>query len=324
MKSTVSTILSISLMVIFLLLGAVSLSKKNAPADSSEIPIMEVQEAFFTPISADVSTLAVSQTTTVSVTTTTVTTTVATTTSVTDTTTASTTAATTTTSTTVTTSTTETQTTTAVTETTIVTTTTTQIPSYFCQAPDGYFHDALFIGDSRTVGMRDYMPLEGADYFASVGMSVYNAQSQSNPVNGRGTIDLSTTLQGKRYGKVYIMLGINEIGCDLNENLRRYNNILEEIRKWQPNAIIFIEANLHVAAARSLYDNCYNNANINHYNQMLAAFADNKTCFYLDVNPIFDDESGCLGAEYTGDNTHVYAKYYAQWNDFLSAHAVVQ
>ena len=34
--------------------------------------------------------------------------------------------------------------------------------------------DALFIGDSRTVGLMEYAGIDDADYFCTVGMSVYN------------------------------------------------------------------------------------------------------------------------------------------------------
>ena len=37
-----------------------------------------------------------------------------------------------------------------------------------------YMGDALFIGDSRTVGLMEYSGIDGADYFCTVGMSVYN------------------------------------------------------------------------------------------------------------------------------------------------------
>ena len=37
-----------------------------------------------------------------------------------------------------------------------------------------YFDDALFIGDSRTVGISEYGELNNATFFANTGMSVYN------------------------------------------------------------------------------------------------------------------------------------------------------
>ena len=38
----------------------------------------------------------------------------------------------------------------------------------------GYFSDAVFIGDSRTVGLHDYGGLDDSTFYATVGMNVYN------------------------------------------------------------------------------------------------------------------------------------------------------
>ena len=198
------------------------------------------------------------------------------------------------------------------------------VPSGFVAAPDGYFNDALFIGDSRTVGMRDYAPISGADYFASVGMSVYNIKKQSCPVKGRGNLNFQSAITGKKYGKVYIMLGINELGYDRKKTIDTYKGIINEIRSAQPNALIYIEANLHVAAGRNNTDKIVNNANINAFNQQIAALADTKMLFYLDVNSIFDDANGNLRADYTHDNTHVLAKYYIPWREWLQGRVILK
>ena len=47
-------------------------------------------------------------------------------------------------------------------------------PKEFVEVGDDYFADALFIGDSRTVGLRDYGHMDNASFFASVGLTVYD------------------------------------------------------------------------------------------------------------------------------------------------------
>jgi len=56
----------------------------------------------------------------------------------------------------------------------------------------------------------------------------------------------------------------------------------------------------------------------------LAALADGKTIFYIDINELFDDENGNLRADASGDSTHVYAKYDLDWCDWLCARAIVR
>jgi len=184
-------------------------------------------------------------------------------------------------------------------------------------APAGYFNDALFIGDSRMVGIASYGPIEGATYFATVGLSTYKIDSALSEVESTKNQTFNQVLNGKKYGKVYIMLGINEIGMDFNTTMQNMDNIIAQIRTAQPGAKIILMANLHVSAARHYSDAVVNNTKINSFNALLAAKADNKTIFYLDVNPQFDDAEGCLGSEYTSDNTHPYAKYYVTWSEWL-------
>ena len=44
---------------------------------------------------------------------------------------------------------------------------------YFGAAPEGYFDDALFIGDSRTVGLSEYGGLDQSTFYCSTGLTIY-------------------------------------------------------------------------------------------------------------------------------------------------------
>ena len=180
-----------------------------------------------------------------------------------------------------------------------------------------YFSDALFIGDSRTVGMAMYAPLDGATYFATVGLSTYKIDTVTSEVPGTKGQTFSQVLSAKQYGKVYIMLGINELGNDFNATMTHYRDLIDRVKQAHPNAVIVLQANLHVAYSRSSTDAVVNNSVINNFNNALANMADNKKIFYIDVNPVFDDDTGSLKAEYTSDATHPYAKYYLTWKEWL-------
>ena len=58
--------------------------------------------------------------------------------------------------------------------------------------------------------------------------------------------------------------------------------------------------------------------------EKLAALADGKDIFYIDINEVFDDENGNLRADASGDSTHVYAKYDLDWCDWLCTKAIVR
>lgn len=184
--------------------------------------------------------------------------------------------------------------------------------------PEDPFTNALFIGDSRTVGIAEYSGITEADFFAFTGMSVYSALKKESSVGSwkKGTL-LADALQSQQYDRVYLMLGVNELGYNFQKTVERYGELVQQIRDLQPDAYLILEASLHVTKKRSDTDSTFNNSNIDRMNQAQAAFADGEHIFFIDVNPVFDDETGALNQDYTFDNTHPYGKYYSKWADWL-------
>ncbi len=185
-------------------------------------------------------------------------------------------------------------------------------------APSGYFDDALFVGDSRTVGLKEYGNLPGATFFASSGMSVYNIFQEK--VGGKTLQDL---IGSNKFGKIYVMLGINELGHDRVEAVAKYADLIRWFQYYQPGAIVYVEANLHVSEKRSKTDKTYNNKNLDDFNAQISVLADNRSVFYLDVNPLFDDAKGNLSKDFTADETHVLGKYYLQWTEWIAENVAV-
>lgn len=177
--------------------------------------------------------------------------------------------------------------------------------------------DALFIGDSRTVGIQEYAGINEANYFCTVGLSLYNYQNTSVTTDKYKDATLLQLLKDKEYGKIYISMGVNDLGYDLDRTINLYGEFIELIKSKQPQAKIFVLANLHVAYDRSQRDEHFNNESINKFNAGTAQFCDNSTVFYLDANYLYDDSNGALSTDKTGDNTHLYAKYYAEWGEWI-------
>lgn len=180
------------------------------------------------------------------------------------------------------------------------------------------FENTLFIGDSRAEGIAEYAGIEGATFYTASGMSVYTVHKQRriNSLNRR--TNLAEILAEKQYERIYVILGINELGYNYDITMERFKELVEELEAAQPSAQIILNANLHVTAKKAAKDVNYNNVSIDRMNEGLAQIAKERGHVYLDVNPIFDDEEGALGEAYTLDDTHVLAKYYPMWKDFLT------
>lgn len=177
--------------------------------------------------------------------------------------------------------------------------------------------DALFIGDSRTVGLMEYSNIQGADFFCNVGMSVFNIQKETVSIPDLGKVSISQLLDSKDYNKIYVMLGVNEMGYKFEKIVDKYSELINFIGDKEPEASVIILANLHVTKSRSDTDDTFNNASINRLNEAISKFANNDNVFYLDSNILFDDADGALSADKSSDNAHLYAKYYEEWGNWI-------
>ena len=178
--------------------------------------------------------------------------------------------------------------------------------------------NTLFIGDSRTVGLSEYAQMDGANFFATVGMSVYEIDTAKVSVPDVGKVTLAELLENRQYDRIYVMLGINELGYPFEKTMRKYSDLIDTVQETQPDALIIIQANLHVTKARSDSDKVINNPTIDAFNDGIAQLADNERVFYLDANCIFDDADGALSEDKSGDNAHPLAKYYQEWGIWLA------
>lgn len=194
----------------------------------------------------------------------------------------------------------------------------------FMTVEPSYFDDALFIGDSRTVGIYEYGVLKNADFFCNVGMSVYSVHKAEVNIPSVGKTTLTKLLESAKYGKIYIMLGMNELGYSFNKTIAKYEELIKEVRELQPDAVIYLQANLRVTKTRSDSDSVYNNTKIDRINSAVAEYANNEDIFFIDVNPLFDDGEGNFDKKYTNDNTHPFARYYTEWSKWLCEMVVIR
>lgn len=193
----------------------------------------------------------------------------------------------------------------------------------FVTVEEDYFEDAVFIGDSRTVGLQDYGGLDKTDFFATVGMNVYDLWTDKFcEVNGE-KVTLEEALTAKQYGKIYFQIGINEMGRGtLDGFMEKYAQSVEKIRELQPEAFIFLQGIMKVTTEKSNSDSIFNNQGIQARNERIAELADGITVFYIDVNEVICDETGGLRADLTFDNLHLYGSKYGIWVDFLKTRGI--
>ena len=192
----------------------------------------------------------------------------------------------------------------------------------FVDVDESYFEDAVFIGDSRTVGLQDYSGLN-ATFYATVGLNVYDMWDEDFCNLNGSKVSLEQALSVKQYKKVYFQIGINEMGRGtIDTFMEAYQKSVEKFMELQPDAIIYVQAIMKVTKSKSDNDPIFNNEGITARNERIAELADGQKIFYIDENEVVCDESGGLNPELTFDNLHLYGSQYGIWVDFLKTKGI--
>lgn len=197
---------------------------------------------------------------------------------------------------------------------------------HYMQVEDDYFDDAVFIGDSRTRSLQLYANLENTTFLADTGLTIYTVLDKKlTPSTMTTKTTVTDYLTDHQFKKIYLMLGINEIGTGTAESFcKYYGEVLETLRDLQPDAIIYLQAILHVSESKDKEHPYINNTAITERNEALQSLVDNEHIFWLDSNPVICDENGYLIDSYTFDGVHLQAKYVYLWTDYLKQHAIRQ
>lgn len=189
-----------------------------------------------------------------------------------------------------------------------------------------WFSDAVFIGDSRTDGFRLFSGVTpDADFLVHTGVTVYDVM-EDKPVIRRGDkkISILDALAEKQYGKVYISLGVNELGYRAPENFAgTYGELIDAIRERQKDALIYVQSIIPVNTAKCKANNqlyYVTNENIAAYNETLSAMAEEKKVRLVNVSEVLVDEDGEAIQDISADGVHFKKDGYILWLSYLTTH----
>lgn len=190
-----------------------------------------------------------------------------------------------------------------------------------------WFSDAVFIGDSRTDGFHLYSGItSAADFLDHTGVSVYDILDEKKVIRRGGEkFSILSLLAEKQYGKIYIALGVNELGYfDPDDFADAYGRLIDAIRACQEDAAIYVQSIIPVNTADcKKYEQRYyvTNEAIASYNEALATISEEKQVYLLNVWEPLVDENGELQAELSADGVHLKREGYERWLSYLTTHA---
>lgn len=188
---------------------------------------------------------------------------------------------------------------------------------------DAYFADTIFLGDSRTEGFSLYSGLKTGTYLFAVGATVESVFTKAVATSHGKKAPLLDTLAGMDCGKIYVMLGVNELGWISGQVFQeQYAKVIDRIRADHPEAVVVIQSLPPVSADQDAKKTYVNNARIRTYNTLLEELAAQKDCPYVDVAAAVTGEDGCLPADRTFDGVHLNPAGCRDWLEYLRCHPV--
>lgn len=190
-----------------------------------------------------------------------------------------------------------------------------------------YFSDALFIGDSRTDGLQIYSGIKGATFYCYKGLNIFDvSKRQVVEMNGGKYTVVEALQRGPQYKKIYISLGINELGYPGTDSFyKAFKSFLEEVKAAQPDAIIYLQnlvpVNPEICAQKN-QPSYVNNDRVADFNSVFPKLAVECQVALVDVKSALSDANGILPAEATVDGVHYTKAWYQKWLEYLMCHTV--
>lgn len=112
---------------------------------------------------------------------------------------------------------------------------------------------------------------------------------------GDKKVTIPEALKSQQFGKIYVSLGINELGWAYSSVfIKKYGEVVDNLKSLQPGAAIYVEAILPVTKKKSDGDKIYNNAKIDEYNALIEQMAQEKGVRFLNSNEALGTDNGAL------------------------------
>lgn len=183
---------------------------------------------------------------------------------------------------------------------------------------DSFFENSAILGNSLVEGLRLYSNMKSITYFSATSVSVVSAtKTKTNRLKNGQMGTLVQALCQEPHDKIYIELGINEIGSDVNYFIEAYGQMLDAIIEAEPDAQIYVLSVLPVTKSKSDSSTVFNMTRVNMYNEALYQLAADKQCCYMDVCSALLGDDGYLPSGWSGDGVHLHAQYYSVWENCM-------
>ena len=193
------------------------------------------------------------------------------------------------------------------------------------EIPQGeeWFNDAIFIGDSLTVGLSSYKILDESLVFASTGINPQTILTKACIEKDGTSLTVADAIKGINPKKIYIMLGSNGVAfLPKDKVIELYGEFIDSVKASHPDSQIYLQSIMPVTSSKEKEDERYANSKIDEYNDAILDLATEKEVYFVYVAEAVKDENGCLPDSASSDGMHFGPSVYNLWLDYLREHYV--
>ncbi len=195
------------------------------------------------------------------------------------------------------------------------------------EVSDSFFADAVFIGDSRTEGLKIYGGVKST-YYSFVGLNAQTALTKEFINEGGQSLTVVEALKKHpEYKKVYISFGVNEFWMTVGTFKKHYEKLLDEVIAACPQATIYVQSvfplgDTLASGYAANAGNGLNNAHLSDFNGALLELAKTKKVCFVDVAEAFTQPDGrrVLSSSDSTDGIHLTTSGVKKLVGYLRTH----
>lgn len=196
---------------------------------------------------------------------------------------------------------------------------------------EDWFADAVFVGDSITIGWKNYNNLmleNDSAFFGQTRFLCEGSYGSGHALEPIGEASMHPIYAGEQHyvwdavrlmgaKKVFILFGMNDLSIyGVDGSADKYEEVIDNILANNPGVQLYVISAMYMykGSEREIL----NNRNLYLYNQRLVELCARKGCEFVNIASHLIDEDGFVPDEYSSDHyVHQTYKAYAVWADVL-------
>ena len=203
-----------------------------------------------------------------------------------------------------------------------------KIPPVGDGQPCHFFDDAAVIGDSVSYSLVLWATQTGemgdCTFLVRGGNGILGYVNGYKTINYQGLeLSIEDAVEMVTPKKLFIMLGVNDLGfMTVEETMDAFRILMERIMERCPDAEVYLESLLPVWEDGIQGTK---NADVNAYNELLKAYADEMGYHYVEVASYIMDHTGGMAKPYCADfSTHMNYEGIDAWMQALKLYGKTQ